>query len=48
MGNSEAANNLYVDYVARDLGRIVEYVVPTGREGLPNLTSTKQVRLSAT
>ncbi|THU96741.1 hypothetical protein K435DRAFT_858212 [Dendrothele bispora CBS 962.96] len=43
MGNSEAANSLYVDYVARDLGKIIEYVVPSGREGLPNLTSAKQM-----
>ncbi|KII95454.1 hypothetical protein PLICRDRAFT_48412 [Plicaturopsis crispa FD-325 SS-3] len=33
----------YVDYVARDLEKIVEYVVPEGREGLPNLNSTKQI-----
>ncbi|KAH9919084.1 CTD kinase subunit gamma CTK3-domain-containing protein [Fomitopsis serialis] len=33
----------YVDYVARDLGQIVEYVVPEGRQGLPNLMSTKQI-----
>ncbi|KAH7929564.1 hypothetical protein BV22DRAFT_1029421 [Leucogyrophana mollusca] len=33
----------YVDFVARDLEQIVEYVVPQGRQGLPNLTSTKQI-----
>lgn len=33
-----------MDYVTRDLGKIVENVVPLGREGLPNLMSTKQVR----
>ncbi|KAK0469166.1 CTD kinase subunit gamma CTK3-domain-containing protein [Desarmillaria tabescens] len=38
-------SNQYVDYVARDLGKIVEYVVPSGREGLPNLISTRQVGL---
>ena len=33
-----------MDYVARDIGKIVEYVVPEGREGLPNLMSTVQVK----
>lgn len=37
-------NLLYVDYVERDLVKIVEFVVPEGRQGLPNLVSTKQVR----
>ncbi|KLO03890.1 hypothetical protein SCHPADRAFT_841245, partial [Schizopora paradoxa] len=32
-----------VDFVARDLKKIVEYVVPEGREGLPNLMSTLQI-----
>jgi len=32
-----------VDYVSRDLRQIVECVVPVGRQGLPNLTSTKQI-----
>ena len=35
--------SFYVDYVARDLGKIVELVVPEGRQGLPNLLSTTQV-----
>lgn len=34
----------YVDYVSRDLATIVEAVVPEGRQGLPNLMSTRQVR----
>ena len=38
------ATSLYVDYVTRDLGKIVDLVVPEGREGLPNMMSTKQVR----
>lgn len=43
--SSEKQNpNLYVDFVGRDLGKIVELVVPQGRQGLPNLVSTKQVR----
>ncbi|TFK45122.1 CTD kinase subunit gamma CTK3-domain-containing protein [Crucibulum laeve] len=37
------ANGLYVSFVTRDLGKIVESVVPEGREGLPNLISTKQI-----
>ena len=39
-----AGGSLYVDYVTRDLGKIVDYVVPEGRAGLPNMMSTKQVR----
>ncbi|KAG7097664.1 hypothetical protein E1B28_004992 [Marasmius oreades] len=34
---------MYVDYVSRDLPKIVENVVPPGREGLPNLVSTRQI-----
>lgn len=34
----------YVDYVTRDLARIVELVVPETREGVLNLLSAKQVR----
>ncbi|KAI0343453.1 hypothetical protein BDW22DRAFT_1355895 [Trametopsis cervina] len=37
------SSSLYVDYVVRDLGKIVDAVVPSGREGLPNLMSTKQI-----
>ncbi|KAG6810658.1 hypothetical protein H0H92_010870 [Tricholoma furcatifolium] len=36
-------SNLYVNFVTRDLGKIVESVVPKGRQGLPNLVSTKQI-----
>lgn len=44
--NLKQANNaFYVDYVVRDLTQIVECVVPVGRQGLPNLPSTKQVRI---
>ncbi|KIY50054.1 hypothetical protein FISHEDRAFT_40150 [Fistulina hepatica ATCC 64428] len=38
-----SASNQYVDFVARDLKKIVDFVVPTGREGLPNLISTRQM-----
>ncbi|CAA7260358.1 unnamed protein product [Cyclocybe aegerita] len=31
------ANGLYVHFVARDLNRIVESIVPEGRQGIPNL-----------
>ncbi|KAG0706060.1 CTD kinase subunit gamma CTK3-domain-containing protein [Suillus ampliporus] len=42
--SSKQINNaLYVDYVSRDLTQIVECVVPVGRQGLPNLPSTKQI-----
>lgn len=41
--NSNIAGSLYVDYVSKDLGRIVDYVVPEGREGLINLMSAVQV-----
>lgn len=37
-------SSFYVDYVGRDISKIVELVVPEGRIGLPNLMSTKQVR----
>ncbi|KAJ7043927.1 CTD kinase subunit gamma CTK3-domain-containing protein [Mycena alexandri] len=40
---SDPGNKQYVDFVNRDIGKIVECVVPPGREGLPNLTSTKQI-----
>ncbi|CCM06043.1 uncharacterized protein FIBRA_08289 [Fibroporia radiculosa] len=43
VGQDGAQTSFYVDYVARDLGKIVEYVVPEGRQGLPNLMSTKQI-----
>ncbi|KAK7691384.1 hypothetical protein QCA50_004783 [Cerrena zonata] len=36
-------SSYYVDYVSRDLTKIVEYVVPQGRQGLPNLMSTRQI-----
>ncbi|KAI6046268.1 CTD kinase subunit gamma CTK3-domain-containing protein [Pisolithus marmoratus] len=39
----QASHAFYVDYVARDLAQIVECVVPVGRQGLPNLTSTRQI-----
>ncbi|KAF9461850.1 CTD kinase subunit gamma CTK3-domain-containing protein [Collybia nuda] len=42
-GQDPGANNLYVAFVTRDLGKIVENVVPKGRQGLPNLVSTKQI-----
>ncbi|KAI0666956.1 CTD kinase subunit gamma CTK3-domain-containing protein [Trametes maxima] len=37
------SSSSYVTYVSRDLPQIVEYVVPEGRQGLPNLMSTKQI-----
>ncbi|RDX43246.1 hypothetical protein OH76DRAFT_1410344 [Lentinus brumalis] len=33
----------YVDYVSRDLNKLVEYVVPPGQQGMPNFMSTLQV-----
>ncbi|KAL5531820.1 hypothetical protein ACEPAF_5383 [Sanghuangporus sanghuang] len=41
--SSSASGNLYVDFVARDLSTIVDYVVPSGREGLINLMSAVQI-----
>lgn len=38
------ANGLYIQFVSRDLNRIVESIVPDGKQGLPNLVSAKQVR----
>ncbi|KAJ3724141.1 CTD kinase subunit gamma CTK3-domain-containing protein [Lentinula guzmanii] len=44
IGNTQkASSNMYVDLVARDLGKIVGNVVPPGVEGSPNLVSTKQI-----
>ena len=40
---SNQPSSSYVDYVSRDLRKIVDNVVPEGRQGLPNLMSTKQV-----
>ncbi|PPQ88513.1 hypothetical protein CVT25_009055 [Psilocybe cyanescens] len=37
------ANGLYVELVTRDLNRIIDLIVPEGRQGLPNLVSTKQI-----
>ncbi|PCH35507.1 hypothetical protein WOLCODRAFT_125905 [Wolfiporia cocos MD-104 SS10] len=42
-GGSGGGGSLYVAYIARDLAKIVAYVVPEGRQGLPNLMSTKQI-----
>ncbi|KAL5512499.1 hypothetical protein ACEPAG_3152 [Sanghuangporus baumii] len=41
--SSSSSGNLYVDFVARDLSTIVDYVVPSGREGLINLMSAVQI-----
>ncbi|KAF8726188.1 hypothetical protein AX14_007957 [Amanita brunnescens Koide BX004] len=41
--SAKANAGLYVDYLARDVAKIVECVVPGGRQGLPNLISTKQI-----
>jgi len=42
-GRTDVPNRSYVDFLARDLGNIVECVVPSGRAGLPNLTSVKGI-----
>ncbi|TFK68468.1 hypothetical protein BDN72DRAFT_888543 [Pluteus cervinus] len=41
--NAGIASGLYVKYLAQDVAKIVKSVVPEGREGLPNLISTKQI-----
>jgi CTD kinase subunit gamma len=38
------ADGLYLLFISRDLKKIIDLVVPEGRQGLPNLMSTKQVR----
>lgn len=43
LSHDGSQNSFYVDYVARDLSKVVESVVPEGRQGLPNLMSTKQI-----
>ena len=45
--SSSSGGAFYVDYVTKDLGKIVEFVVPDGRAGLLNLMSTTQVRLAS-
>lgn len=42
-GTSSKGNKSYVDFVTRDLKKIVDFVVPDGRSGLLNLMSTRQV-----
>lgn len=37
------SNNLYIDYIAKDLPKIIDLVVPEGRTGLLNFMSTTQV-----
>ncbi|TEB38058.1 hypothetical protein FA13DRAFT_1681452 [Coprinellus micaceus] len=41
--SSRRSSNLYVDFVSRDLDKIIDHVVPQGKQGLPNLASTKQI-----
>ena len=36
-------NGLYLFFISRDLKKIIDLIVPEGRQGLPNLISTKQV-----
>ena len=43
-GGMSNGGSYYVDLVARDLSRIVDYVVPDNKEGLLNLLSATQVR----
>ena len=38
------ANGLYLFFISRDLKKVIDLIVPEGRQGLPNLISTKQVR----
>lgn len=40
---AEPSNGLYVDYVTKDLPKIIDLVVPDGRIGLLNLMSATQV-----
>jgi len=37
------ANGLYLFFISRDLKKIIDLIVPEGRQGLPNLISTKQI-----
>jgi CTD kinase subunit gamma len=41
--STTASGPQYVEFVSRDLHKVVDSVVPKGRTGLPNLTSTKQI-----
>ena len=42
-GGISGGGSYYVDFVARDLSRIVDYVVPDNKEGLLNVLSATQV-----
>ncbi|TBU26534.1 CTD kinase subunit gamma CTK3-domain-containing protein [Dichomitus squalens] len=37
------SSSSYVDYLSRDLSKLVDYVVPPGQQGMPNFMSTVQV-----
>ncbi|KZT41888.1 hypothetical protein SISSUDRAFT_1069656 [Sistotremastrum suecicum HHB10207 ss-3] len=41
--SSSSKKPYYLEFVGRDLPKIVNYVVPAGRQGLPNLMSTTQI-----
>lgn len=45
--SSSTSGSFYLDFITRDLGMIVDCVVPDGRDGLINLMSTVQVSLSS-
>ena len=42
-GSSSKSGSFYLDFITRDLGMLVDCVVPDGRDGLINLMSTVQV-----
>ena len=44
--SSSSSGSFYLDFIVRDLGTIVDCVVPDGRDGLINLMSTVQVSVS--
>jgi CTD kinase subunit gamma len=44
----QSSVSFYVDYLPRDLAKIVDSVVPEGRQGLPNVMNTRQVRAICT
>jgi len=42
-GRSISNGTYYVDYISRDLDKIVEHVVPDSKDGLMNIQSTSQI-----
>ena len=45
-GRSVSNGTYYIDFISRDLDKIIEHVVPDSKDGLMNVQSTSQVRIT--